>query len=637
MLQDLRDQTQGTGFKILVGALIVVLTLFGFGATALFSGADPEVSAVGDVSITQSMLNAETERERLRLLNRAGPDFDPSQIDRLELQGYVLEQVISREVMNGASRKLGVRMSDQFVNRELVNSPAYQVDGQFNESVYRQNVQSLGYRPVEFLEVVNDEFTRIRLQSAVVDTSALTNWEVSEMARLLSQVRDVAYLPLNTQAFTDLEAVTDEDITTRYEEDQAAFQTELALDLEVLDLSVDNIVATADLTVEESDITELYESDRAAALADQQRDSSHILIQVNEGRDRIAAQALMTEIQTRLNDGETFEDLAKELSEDPGSAANGGSLGPVGKGIFAQAFEDALWALDAPGDLSAPTETEFGLHLIRLDGIVETQYPSLDSQREELSTRIARLKAQEMFADQLLEAERLAYEERESLTSTAEAVGSSLQSFSKITQNGATDLDAAIVAAAFSEDVLAGLNSNAIEVSPERVVFVRVADEYPPQTRPLEEVKEDIRNNIAAERAAVAVEQAKAEGLTLLEAGESTREIAERFNSQWQSFARSARSSANGLPQYISQYAFELPRPTVGEKAVGAVNTPTGAALVTVTEVYAGDINATPEAQIAELERALAGRNARVDFEGFFLSAEDALGVERPSRAAEAE
>ena len=139
MLQQLRDQTQSTGFKVLVVALILVLTLFGFGATAVFTGGDPEVAQVGNFEITQSMLATETERERIRELSRRGPDFDPSSIDRLELQQYVLQQLIGRSVLSEANSLLGVAVSEQYINRELVNSPAYQVDGVFNEDVYRQS------------------------------------------------------------------------------------------------------------------------------------------------------------------------------------------------------------------------------------------------------------------------------------------------------------------------------------------------------------------------------------------------------------------------------------------------------------------------------------------------------------------
>ena len=98
MLQQLRDQTQSTGFKVLVVAIILVLTLFGFGATNLFMGTTPSIAEVGDYDINEGVLSVETERERRRILSQMGPEFDPKDIDRLQLQNYALDQLINRQV-----------------------------------------------------------------------------------------------------------------------------------------------------------------------------------------------------------------------------------------------------------------------------------------------------------------------------------------------------------------------------------------------------------------------------------------------------------------------------------------------------------------------------------------------------------
>jgi peptidyl-prolyl cis-trans isomerase SurA len=68
----------------------------------------------------------------------------------------------------------------------------------------------------------------------------------------------------------------------------------------------------------------------------------------------------------------TFEEAAKQYSMDPGSAANGGSLGFVGRGVFVKPFEEAAFAL-SPGELSDLIETQFGIHLLRLDEKVGDQ------------------------------------------------------------------------------------------------------------------------------------------------------------------------------------------------------------------------------------------------------------------------
>ncbi len=88
----------------------------------------------------------------------------------------------------------------------------------------------------------------------------------------------------------------------------------------------------------------------------------------------------------RIEAGEAFEDVAAELSQDPGSAQAGGSLGLAPRGTFVAPFEEAIWSGPAPvGELLGPVETQFGWHVIRVDEFVVTpQDEAREQVREEL-------------------------------------------------------------------------------------------------------------------------------------------------------------------------------------------------------------------------------------------------------------
>jgi peptidyl-prolyl cis-trans isomerase D len=636
MLQKLRDQTQGTGFKILVGAIIVVLTLFGFGATSLFSGADPELANVGDFEITQNLLAAETERERRRLLTQMGPDFDPSNIDRLQLQQYVLQQLINRQVLYQATEGLGLSVDPDTVNAEIIGSPAYQIDGTFNEAIYRQQVQALGYSPVTFLEEFTAALSSDQLRSAVVDTTMMPDWELAEIVRVINQRRDLAYLPLTVERYRERVDVSDDEVTLRYNEDQSAYMTELAVDVSYLKLSANDLQQDTQIEVSESELQGLYEEDRATALADEQRDSSHILIQVNDDREAAQALTLATEIQTRLAEGESFETLAEELSDDPGSAQQGGALGAVGKGIFDPEYENALWSLTETNEVSSPVLSSFGYHLIRLNAIVEREYPAFDLERGGLELRVRQSKAQDLFTDRALELERAAYEERYSLDGTGQSMGLEVHTVAHISR-GLPGEDpvlakSQVLDALFSNDVLNGTNSDALELADDEIVIVRVNEQYAPEPIPLADVTETIKQTIEREKALAAIEEAKVSGLARLSAGDSAVDIAEELGSAWQTFELATRvDGTTAIPPQVLTTAFDLPRPTAGQKAVGVAELDDGAALVTVTRVRQGDINTTADAEVAELRRVSESRASRMDFQSFFQAAEEDLGVTRPA------
>jgi len=635
MLQKLRDQTQGTGFKILVVAIIVVLTLFGFGATNLFVGADPELAQVGDYEITQNVLAAETERERRRVLAQMGPDFDPSSIDRLQLQQYVLQQLISRQVLYQTTADLGIRVTPERVNEQLINSPAYQVDGQFNEQVYRQQVQALGYTPVGFMEEFTNALSAEQLRTGIEASALMTDWELGELIRVINQRRDIAYLPLTVEQYRDRVSVTDEEITLRYNEEQSAYMTELLVDVAYVHLSAADVAENNEIEVSEDELLALYEDEKAVALADEQRDSAHILIQVNDDRNAEQALQLITEVQARLSAGESFEALAEELSEDPGSATSGGALGSVGKGIFDPAFEEALWALQAPGDVSAPVLSSFGYHLIRLNEVVNPEYPAFDDERGGLEQRLRQAKAEDLFIDKALELERAAYDERFSLDETAAGLGLEVQRAARVGRNAPGDdtlmARPQVLDALFSGDVLDGANSDALELGDTEVVIVRVDEQYPPEPIPLEQVTDTIREELLREKALAEIANAKESGLARLQAGESVAEIAESLGSSWQSHALLTRVGGQDIPPAVRARVFELPRPAPGAKSVDAVDLADGAALVTVTLVVQGDINTTTDAEIEEIRRLSAGRVGRYDLQGFFSAAEEALNVTRPA------
>jgi len=638
MLQKLRDQTQGTGFKILVGAIILVLVLFGFGATNLFLGGDPEVARVGDYAITQNTLAVEIQRERRRILAQMGPDFDASSIDPLQLSEYVTQQLVNRQILYQTASGLGVEIPPEVVNESLIASEAYQVDGQFNEAVYRQTLQMMGYNPVDFLSEYTAALSSDKVRDAITDSTAMTDWELAEIVRVVNQRRDFAYLNLAVEAYLDEVEVTEEDVEIRYEEEAAVFMTELTVDASFISLSVDELVDAPSIEVTEDEILSLYEEERSASLSDERRASSHILIQVNEERTDAMAEELITQVAIRLRQGEAFEDLAREVSEDPGSAKQGGKLDIAGKGIFDAEFEQTLWDLTDHGEVSEPIRSQFGYHIIRLDGIEQKDYPDLESQRETLAQKVKRSKAAELFAETARRLEDGAYDEQNALIATAESEGLMLNRAEGISESqpGEGVLGhTSVVNALFSDDVLSGNNSGGIVLGEEQIVFVRVDEQYPPELKPLESVRDDIQASLAREKARLLIDEYKTQAMARLEAGESATEVARSLGAQWIQVDGVMRNLRNPreteIPPSIREFAFQLPRPSEGERSLGIADMDNGAALVTLTRVTQGDIDATSQAEVAELRRVVEGRAGQLQLQSLLQSAEAELGVERPA------
>ena len=632
MLQKMRDQTQSTAFKVLVGIIVFVLAVFGFGSFNLFSTGDPGIASVNGQDITQNMVVSAAERERRRIAGQLGGEFDPNLIDPVRLQSAVLEQLVGRSLMSQAAKDLGVGASRALIDAEVVRNPTFQLDGAFSQETYLAAVRALGYSPQEFLEEIGEMLTLQHLQDGISDTAILTDRELRAQARLLNQRRDLAFLAFDPDGFADQVEVTEEEVAVRYEENQLDYMTQESLDLAFVALSWQGLLNDAEIAVSEEDVVSTYESDRALAPASEERRSSHILLQVSDDRTAEDAQKALVKVKERIAAGEAFAELAAELSEDPVSAKAGGDLGFVGPGIFDPGFEAALFAMDV-GEVSDPVLTDFGYHLIRLEEVRVREYPTLEEQRAEIEMRLRRAQAEALFIDRVRELDNLAFEEPNSLQGIADAMELEIQSATGVTRDAGEGLfeNSALREAAFSEEVLeSGFNSAAVEHGPSSAVVMRVSERHRPVPIAFDEVQSDIREEIVAERSRRMADEAHESALARIEAGESVATVADEYGLQWQRYELVRRNSTE-VPAEVLQSAFSLQRPLAGGKSVGEVQLADGdPAVVTVTRVEDIEADALSESEISGVQTFLADRASRTDFEGFYQSVEAEASIRRP-------
>ena len=634
MLQELRNQTQSLGFKVLAGAIIVVLTLFGFGATNLFLASDPTIAAIGDYEITETVLERETERERRKLLFQVGEDFDANSIDRLKLREYALEQLITKEVLFQTAENLNIRTSKALVDQRLLDNPVYQKNGLFDEPTYLQQVQMLGYSPIQFVNEYGRSLSAELLRTGIASSSFTSDWEVEEAIKLLTQKRDVAYLLFGLEKFKEGVEVSEAEIKERYDEELDLYMTDTSLELEYLGLSVESLTSDASLEISEEDILGAWKDGQNEAIENAQRASSHILVSIDADRTETEALEAVNSIYQDLSEGADFEVLAKELSDDAGSSRAGGSLGLAGRGVFAPEFEEALWSLEKEGSISQPVKTEFGYHIIRLDSLQEVDYPGLEESRGDLIATLKEELARELFAEKMLELERLSYDERYSLSETAKELKGSVVVVNDITMDNQgehnewlSDLD--LLDSLFDEASVVGENGPMFEIGDDKAVVVRVVSRSEPEPIAIEEVSENIQESIRNEKAEIAILEAKAVAFNKLIEGVSVTEVASENGLRWSVHELAGRTGNQEIPQEILNVAFELPRPAELEKSVGEVSLANGTAIVTVTRVQDGDPMALPDEELAQIKEGLKTRNDRVSLNSFFIAAQSEVGLER--------
>jgi peptidyl-prolyl cis-trans isomerase SurA len=138
---------------------------------------------------------------------------------------------------------------------------------------------------------------------------------------------------------------------------------------------------------------------------------AHIMIAKPKTADVAAeakAKATIDEIYQKLNQGEDFAMLAKQFSQDKGTAANGGVLNRFSSGeLSSTEFEDASFALTAPGQYSKPFETTFGWHIVKL--IEKYPMASFEDSKAGIETRVRKDDRSKLIATSLTENLRKKY------------------------------------------------------------------------------------------------------------------------------------------------------------------------------------------------------------------------------------
>lgn len=618
MMLKLREQARGVFGWIIIGAIILVLSVFGFGALNFFVQSEPTVATVGGTEILQSELMGQLDRQRRQILQSMGPDADPAAIDEAGLRERVLSSLIERTLLLEGARRAGMAAPEPALDDVILSTPEFQVDGRFDPDRFRIVLGGAGMSPIAFRDALGEDLLVNQLSAGVGDTAFVTPSELTRMAMLIQQRRDVAWLTFAPGAFEeDAEALVEaDDVRAWYEDNPDRYRAPEQLSVRYLRLDRDTLAA--EVEVSEEEIDQAYAAEVAAFEGREQRRSAHILLTVDDERSEAGAIALASSLAERIRGGESFADLAREFSDDPGSASQGGDLGLATRDTFVPPFEQALFALE-PGELSEPVVTDFGVHLIRLDAIERTEPPSEARLRPVLEARIRDRAAQLRFDELRATLETVAYEAAD-LEEPAERLDLEIMEAGPFTRDGGEDLFAndELIDAAFSPDVLgSGYNSPVIEAEDGVLIVLRVAEHAPERLRDFAEVETDVRSDLVFERSRELADAAADEVLSRLQSGASAADVAVVAGLEWQRRDGLQRNDRE-VPFAVIREAFRMPQPPGDGRSVSRAETVTGdIAVVALTAVSPGELETLSDSELAQLRQLVRSRVGGTDFEAF--------------------
>jgi peptidyl-prolyl cis-trans isomerase D len=594
MLQAIRERAQGWIAWAIIILISIPFALWGI-QEYLGVGGERIVAEVNGQEITERELNQRFQEFRMELRERLGQAYRPELFEDSRLRAEVLDDMIRNRLILQASSDMGLRAGDAQVRATILEIPAFQKGGRFDKEAYERAVGYRGMSTAQFEESVRASLMSSQLSQVVAASEITTDRELKEAVSLRRQQRSFGYIVLPVADFRSDDPVTDEQIRAYYDTEQDAFRTpeQVKLDYLVVNRNSD---AGGGEEADEAALRELYQERLDSFRTPEEREARHILVTLDADADEAAVQAAREKIEAikaRLDAGEDFADLAREVSQDPGSAQQGGDLGRFGKGVMDPAFEQAAFAL-AEGQVSDPVRSSFGYHLIQVTRIIPEKVKPFEEVRDQLAAELRGGEAEQKYFELAETLGNLSYEHPDSLEPAAEALGLEVQHSDWLGRRGGAGVlsDPRVIKAAFSDDVLRqGNNSELIEVdSPEgqEALVVRVAEHQEATVPSLDEVREEIVGILRDQRAQEAAAAAAAAMAERIRQGEQPAQVAGAYRFAEPGLVR--RDSAE-VPSEILAEAFTLPAPGTDSPSVGVAELHDGgAAVVNLTEIRDGNL-----------------------------------------------
>ena len=613
MLQTIRDKFTGWIAIVFIGLLSMTLVI-SFGNMDQTPLQDDVVITVNGEEITLFEFQEEFSNKLVEFQDVLGDEV-PEVLEQTIKESAAEDLIIRRLLLDYLSNS-GYRVSPEYVAELIRTNETFLLGGVFDIENYKAILASQGVTIEQFENDLRLQLEINQLRRGLIETAFITNTEFTKFIELQMQERTGQLLTIDSSRFMDQVEINPAEVSDYYESNLDLFQSNEEVDVEYLEITIEDVAQQVEFSAD--DLRDYYENNLDRFVTNEERKSSHILIAIDDDTTDEQAAELIEEIQSKL-DTEAFEDLAKEYSDDPGSAAVGGDLGWAEPGLFVPEFESALFSMNV-GEISAPVKTDFGYHLIRMDDIKTGQQQAFEDIEYELELEYSRLLAEEELfelADQMADLTLQSYNE---LATVADKMSLELNNLDAFSRTGSTFLhqDPEMVNMLFSPgSIELGENTPLFQIG-DSVIVARAKAHRLPATREFSEVQTDIQSFLMNNRA-MSLANEYAEGLKTQDSIVFD-EIATEEGIQSEDF-QILRNSTN-YPRGLSEAIFSLHKDLIDQEMI-VFSELDSVYIAKVSSVNSGNLSFFSDQERSDAKSDLSQQYGSEDLDGLAQSLRD--------------
>lgn len=561
MLQSIRDKTSGWIAYFIVFLISLTFALFGIGS--YFGGGEAAPAAiVNGQEISAQNLDTAYSNYRRRLAEVFGGTIPAGFSDESIMKNEVLSQLIEEYALRSHAGQKRYRIGNRQLNESIRSMEVFQIDGKFDPHTYQSQVRSLGYSTAGFEQELRQTQSMQQLQKGIAATTFTIPDSGKKLTSLTNQTRHVRVI--TRKIGNENLSIDESEIADHFESNSASYMTEEQVKINYIEISLDALKSS--IEVDEEQLRSRYDQNKDAYSSAETRTASHILLTVPGDATQSQSDEVknrLLDIKAQIDSGADFADLARQYSEDSISGSEGGDLGEIERGMMVQPFETVLFGMTV-GEVSDSVKTSFGWHLIKLQEVSGAGTRSFEEVRNELADELKTELAESQIYDLTENLANLAYEQPDSLEPAAEQLDLILQTsdwFSQHTGEGIA-AEAGIRSAAYSSEVLnQGINSEAIELSDSRILFIHLSEHKPAASKSFEAVKDEIFTKLKNRKARENNLELGKQALESIGAGQSLDDTASQWQVEVLDPGLVGRSSSDQVDRDLLKLAFTMKKP----------------------------------------------------------------------------
>ncbi|MEY3182945.1 MAG: hypothetical protein RLZ35_930 [Pseudomonadota bacterium] len=613
MLQILHEKLKGI-FASAILFLIIASFLF-VGVNQIFFSSDSQVAATidGEKIHWQTVMRVAERLERERGLSVSTQSLE-------EIRNSLAQ---NQALVNGL-QSAGFYISDTQVAKALANlSVFHDESGKFSKAKYLTLLQQNGYEESTFREELAQSLLFFQVEQGVLGSNFWLPYEVTQSIGLFLEKRDIGYAVLPYKLFAEKVSQDVSALQAFYDAQKTRYVRPEQVSLQYAELRLNQVID--EIKASDLELKNFYIENQGFYNTPEMRHARHILFST-EGKDPNAQAKQLAEAEktlAALKAGEHFETLAKKLSDDVDTRSQGGDMGWVGKGDMDIAFEEALFALKSPQELSPIIKSADGYHIIQLlEHKLATTQP-FEAVKETVNEQYRRQKAQQLFEEKKEQLAAIAFEYPDSLDKVKQIMGLNVFETAPFDRQGQGAEKWAQypewMKVAFSpEIILEKRNSDVINLTPERAVVVRLNTHSPAEQQTFEmvqaQVKADYTKKMASEQIKAVADQVVLE----IRSGENAQKTLKPYGITWKQQSDVSRRNQT-MDRWIVEKAFMLGRaPLLSEPpqpVVGAFLLPSGDyGVLSVTKAVLGTMKEADAKTKALAEKNVVDAWTRVEY-----------------------